>query len=42
MNETKKVIIAAAIMVPLSITIMFWSITPVEPTSLQRHSIEIP
>jgi hypothetical protein len=41
MNETKKVIIAAAIMVPLSITIMFWAIAPVEPTSLQRHSIEI-
>lgn len=42
MNETKKVIIAAAILLPLSLTVMFWAIAPVEPTSLQRHSIEIP
>ena len=42
MNETKKMIIAIAILLPLSFTIMFWAITPIEPTSLQRHSIEIP
>ena len=43
MNETKKMIIAIAILLPLSCTIAIWATNGVpKPTSLQRHSIEIP
>lgn len=43
MNETKRIIIATAIMIPLSLTIMAWATNGVpKPTSLQIHSIEIP
>ena len=43
MNETKRMIIAAAILLPLSITILIWATNGApKSTSLQRHSIEIP
>jgi len=48
MKETKKIIIALAMLVPIVVTILtishidrWWS-SPIEPTSLQTHSIELP